>query len=201
MSTIESAPIKDVKGYLSPEEVRRIIEVAENLHDRLMIRLLWVTGCRVSELVGDKTRKKVVAKGVHVDDIIWNDKVIVMETLKRKRPYLRRVPIDDETIRMLMDYVSKYKIRGKLFDITRQRVFQILRETGRRAGITNVGNGKLHPHHLRHSHCVAWVKANNNMEGLRRLQRRVGHASIATTAHYLQFAESREEVEEVFGKW
>jgi len=70
------------------------------------------------------------------------------------------------------------------------------------AGIPKVGTKKIHPHHFRHSHCVAWVRANPTIEGLRKLQQRVGHASITTTAHYLQFAfeEQREEVEKVLGE-
>jgi hypothetical protein len=40
------------------------------------------------------------------------------------------------------------------------------------------------------------------MGGLKKLQRRLGHASFATTAHYLQFGIEGEskEIEEIFGE-
>jgi len=192
--------MKDLRGYLYPKEVEKIISSAKNPRDKLLLRLLWVTGCRISELVGEIVKGRVVARGLHVSSIDFRDGVVIMETLKRKKPVLRRVTIDAETMRMIESYISDRGIKGKLFDITRQRAFQILRETGKKAGIVTVGGRKLHPHHLRHSHCVAWVRADPTMEGLRKLQRRVGHASITTTAHYLQFAESGEDVEKLFGR-
>ncbi|MBT0160689.1 tyrosine-type recombinase/integrase [Candidatus Bathyarchaeota archaeon A05DMB-2] len=61
---------------------------------------------------------------------------------------------------------------------------------------------KQHPHHMRHSHCVAFIRKNNTLEGLRKLQKRIGHASISTTAEYLQFGpEQQKETEDVFGEW
>jgi site-specific recombinase XerD len=90
----------------------------------------------------------------------------------------------------------------RLFPITRQRAFQIIREAGEQAGIQKVGDKKIHNHHLRHSHCVAYIRKNNTLEGLRKLQQRIGHANIQTTAHYLQFGpEQQKETEEIFGKW
>lgn len=70
------------------------------------------------------------------------------------------------------------------------------------AGIPLVGSKKIHPHHFRHSHCVAWIRENQTMEGLRTLQQRVGHASINTTTHYLQFAARQQEetVKKLFKK-
>jgi len=89
-----------------------------------------------------------------------------------------------------------------LFSFTRQRAFQIIREVGREAGIKKVGDKLIHNHHLRHSNCVAYIRKNNTLEGLRKLQQRIGHASISTTAHYLQFGpESKKETQEVFGNW
>jgi len=41
-----------MKAYLEPSEVVALEEAAANLRDRLLIRLLFRTGCRVSELVG-----------------------------------------------------------------------------------------------------------------------------------------------------
>ncbi len=45
-------PIKDLKGYLEPEQVERLIVVATNPRDALLVRIPWRTGIRVSELIG-----------------------------------------------------------------------------------------------------------------------------------------------------
>lgn len=198
--------MKDLQGYISPRRVKQIIDSASSLRDRILVRLLWVTGCRVSELVGDKVKQNGVVvkefKGVQIEDVVWEENVIIMDTLKRKRypPPKRRVEVDDITMRMLKKYVGTRKT-GKLFGITRQRVFQIIRKLGQNARVGRVGNKGIHPHHFRHSHCVAWIRDNNNMEGLRKLQERLKHASITTTTLYLQFAGSKKEVEKTFGNW
>lgn len=193
MSEATGAPMRDLTGYLSPEQVRKVIRRAGNLRDRLILRLLWATGCRVSELL-------LITK----EDILFGDKAIVMWTLKRRKPVQRIVTVDSKTLSLLKEYCERYGIKkGPLFTLTRRRVGQIVWEAGKAAGITRVGKKKIHPHHLRHSHCVHYVRKNPTMEGLRKLQQRLGHASITTTAHYLQFgpAESKAEVEEAFGEW
>ncbi len=45
-------PIRDLKEYLSPEQVERLIAVATNPRDVLLIRILRRTGIRVCELIG-----------------------------------------------------------------------------------------------------------------------------------------------------
>jgi len=194
MSEFLGAPMSDIRGYLRPEEVERVIAEARRFRDRVMMRILWVTGCRLSELLM-----------LTVEDVIWEDRQLIMWTLKRKlkRRYQRLVPIDSETLILIKSYLLKHHLEeGPLFSLTGRRVEQIVEEAGIAAGIPRVGDKKIHPHHFRHSHCVAWVRSNTTMEGLRKLQQRVGHASITTTAHYLQFAveESRETVERVFGR-
>ncbi|GAJ23793.1 unnamed protein product, partial [marine sediment metagenome] len=47
-------PIKDLKGYLEPEQVERLIAAAANPRDALLARIPWRTGIRVSELIGIK---------------------------------------------------------------------------------------------------------------------------------------------------
>ena len=90
---------------------------------------------------------------------------------------------------------------GLLFTITDRRVQYIVTECGARAGITHVGAKKIHPHHFRHSHAVAWIRADPSMENLRKLQTRLGHANINTTAYYLQFCftEQKGTVDAVLG--
>lgn len=200
-------PMKDVKGYLKESEVKRLINAAKSLRDKLFMRLLWVTGCRISELVGDHSwYKHRVYEPAKVKDIDFTEGVIYLNLLKRKAypPLKHRVALDDITLQNLKAYILFEKLQGNdaLFSFTRQRAFQIIREAGQDAGIKKVGDKLIHNHHLRHSNCVAYIRKNNTLEGLRKLQQRIGHASISTTAHYLQFGpETKKETEDVFGKW
>jgi integrase/recombinase XerD len=177
--------MSDLKGYLEPEQVKKIIECAGNLRDKALLQLMWATGARVSEILSLK-----------VSDIIWDENVIIIPTLKRGASRERRVLVNPKTIEVLKEYVDKFGLKrtDRLFSITRQRVFQIVRRAGKRAGIERVGEKKLHPHHFRHSHAVAWIRRDNTMEGLRALQQRLGHTSISTTAFYLQFAPTSERI-------
>ena len=185
MSDFMGSPMADAKGFLTPEEVRTVISHARNLRDRLLMRILWATGCRLNEMLM-----------LQVDDVSWGDSALYMWTLKRKakRRYQRLVPVDEITLNLIREHMQVYRIKkGRLFTITDRRVQQVVYEAGVSAGIPKVGSKKIHPHHFRHSHCVAWIRENQTMEGLRTLQQRVGHASINTTAHYLQFAARQQE--------
>lgn len=194
MSEFIGSPMSDARGYLRPEEVRIVISSTRNLRDRTILWLLWATGCRLTELLMLK-----------IEEVSWRDRALYMWTLKRKekRRFQRIVIVDKATMSLIREYTEAYDVvKGRLFNLTGRRVEQIVYAAGEAAGIPKVGTKKIHPHHFRHSHCVAWVRANPTMEGLRKLQQRVGHASISTTAHYLQFAfeEQREEVEKVLGE-
>jgi len=189
--SVFSQSMSDIRGYLTPEDIRKVISHARNLRDRLLMQILWATGCRLTEMLM-----------LDVNDISLKDRALYMWTLKRreKRRYQRIVLVDDATIELIQKYMLTYNVKtGALIKIKKRRVQQIIYETGLLAGIPRVGIKKIHPHHFRHSHCVAWVRANPSMEGLRKLQQRLGHASLNTTAHYLQFAfsEQRSEVDSV----
>ena len=143
---------------------------------------------------------------VKVADIDFQEVVIILNLLKRKQypPPKHRVPLDKITLQNLQLYIQQEKLQPNdpLFSFSRQRANQIIREAGESVGIEKVGSKKLHNHHMRHSHCVAYIRRNNTLEGLRKLQQRIGHASISTTAQYLQFGlEERQETEAIFGKW
>lgn len=179
--------MKDLKGYLKPEEVEKLLKACNSLTSYIILRLLWRTGMRVSELLS-----------LRVEDIIWDERVLVVKTLKRRGERKRRIPIDEKTLEYLRKYLEEKKIKkGKIFPYTRQWVFNLVRKIGKKAGIVKVGEKKIHPHHLRHSFAIFCVKKGMD---LRKLQMILGHASISTTAHYLQFAPSelREEYDEIW---
>ena len=183
-------PIRDLKGYLEPEQVERLIAAAPNRRDALLVRIPWRTGIRVSELIG-----------IRIQDIDFDNRAIVIKVQKMRkkdgRTVERRrvVPIDQGTLEMVRKYLEwrkQFPYKGDLlFPITRQRVDQIFWKLGRRAGIKEIGDPavskhrKLHPHHLRHSFAIHCIK--HGMSVLR-LQKILGHSSPTTTSVYLQFS-------------
>lgn len=184
------SPIKDLKAYLSPEQVERLIAAAVNPRDALLVRVAWRTGVRVSELIGIKE-----------SDIDFEGRAILIKIQKQRKrdgktvERRRLVPVDQGTLDMVREYLkwrAVFPYKGDLlFPITRQRVDQIFWKLGRRAGIREIGDPevsqhrKFHPHHLRHSFAIHCVKHGMSIE---RLQKILGHSSPTTTSVYLQYS-------------
>lgn len=183
-------PIRDLKAYLDPEQVERVIAAATNIRDSLLVRIPWRTGIRVGELIE-----------IRIQDIDFDNRAIVIHAEKmRKRDgkaieRRRVIPIDQDTLDLVKFYLEwrkQFPYKGDLlFPLTRQRVGQIFRKLGRRAGIKELGDPAvskrrhLHPHHLRHSFAIHCVKRGMSVE---RLQKILGHQSPVTTAVYLQYS-------------
>ena len=209
--SFESNPMKDLRGYIPQNKIKQLLSKANTKRDYILFRLLWVTGARISEIVGDNSwyrpdDKPRIFYGLRTKDILFDEDALILDTLKRKQypPPKRRVSIDKKTMKLLKEYVisNNIDLDSPVFSIGRRQAFNIIRSMGKAAGIEIVGDKGIHPHHLRHSNCVAFILKNNTLEGLRKLQRKLGHANINTTAHYLQFApEEQETVEDVFGQW
>ena len=197
-------PIKDLKGYLEPEQVERLIAATSNPRDALLVRTPWRTGIRVSELIG-----------IRVQDIDFDNRAIVIKVQKMRKKdgkaieRRRVVPVDQGTLDMVKEYLewrAVFPYKGDLlFPITRQRVDQIYWALGRRAGITNVGDPavskhrKLHPHVLRHTFAIHCIKRGMTIE---RLQKILGHSSPTTTSVYLQYSlkDLHEDYDKVWGE-
>ena len=197
-------PIRDLKAYLEPEQLERLIAAATDPRDTLLVRIPWRTGIRVSELIGIK-----------VSDIDFENRAIVIKVQKvRKKDgkaieRRRVIPIDQGTLDMVKVYLEwrkQFPYKGDLlFPITRQRVDQIYWKLGRRAGIKEIGDPavsrrrKLHPHHLRHSFAIHCIKRGMSIE---RLQKILGHQSPTTTSVYLQYsvADLHEDYDRVWGE-
>ena len=208
-----------MKAYLEPGEVERLEQAAEYLRDKLLIRLLFHLGCRVSE-----------ALGIRVDDIDFKQGTVTIEHLKARiklscsecgaslgkmhkfcpvcglkvdnavaqekehRRY-RSLPVDGSTLALIKEYVNRGGAKAKggqhfLFNLTRHRAWQIVRDCAEKAGLpklVNVESGKKHnvsPHQLRDAFAVHAVKLDDSGDGLRLLQEHLGHQSITTTMKY-----------------
>jgi len=157
------------KTYLEPEEIEKLEEATRYLRDRLLIRLLFHLGCRISE-----------ALDITVDDVDFNQGLItiehlkaritlacprcaarlgksqtfcpgcgekVKETIAKEQTHRRRrtLPLDKDTLAMLQDYVKrggalKRGEKNLIFGITRHRGWQIVKDCAEKAGLPHLVN-------------------------------------------------------------
>jgi len=207
------------KAYLEPNEIEQIEKAATNLRDILLVRTLFHLGCRISEALALKVEDVDLAQGnvtiIHLKTRLnlscptcnarlakshtfcstCGTKAQEAVTQSQEHRRMRTLPIDDDTVKMLKEYVQRGGpvVRdGKkvIFGINRHRAWQVVKECAERAGLPKLVNpetGKTHnvsPHRLRDSFAVNAVKHNDSGDGLRLLQEHLGHASFNTTAKY-----------------
>ena len=157
------------KAYLELEEVDQMEEAAEYLRDKLLIRLTFRLGCRISETLG-----------ISVDDIDFEQGEVTIEHLKvrtnlscpdcstrlsktarfcpgcgvkvekavaqeKEHHRVRTLPIDPETLDMVRDYIDRggpVSRNGKqlLFGISRRHAWKIVGDCAERAGLGELVN-------------------------------------------------------------
>ena len=106
-------PCRDLKAYLSPKQVERLIAVAMNPRDVLLVRIPWRTGIRVSELIG-----------LRISDIDFDNRALVIKVQKmRKRDgksfeKRRMIPVDRGTLNLVQEYLKwrkRFPYKGDFF--------------------------------------------------------------------------------------
>jgi len=207
-----------MKAYLDAEEVEGLEKAATCFRDRLLIRLLFRLGCRISEALGLKVEGIDFAQGtVSIEHLktrlkltcpkcgarlgkshkfcpICGNSVAKALAQEREHHRMRTLPVDSDTLEMLGEFITRDKTKGLIFRINRHRAWQIVRECAQRAGLPDLINpetGKKHgvsPHRLRDAFAVHAVKIDDSGDGLRLLQEHLGHVSFNTTAKYRKVA-------------
>jgi integrase/recombinase XerD len=158
-----------MKAYVEPEEVVLMEEATTNLRDRLLVRLLFHLGCRVSEALAltvedvDLGRSTITIKHLkarlklscincgqrlgrsHVFCPKCGGRVEKAQTEQQERRRQRVLPVDGDTLSMLKDYIRRGGpvVRdGKrlIFGINRHRAWQIVRGCAEKAGLPKLVN-------------------------------------------------------------
>jgi len=199
--------MKDLRGFMSVDQVRQMIDGCDNLRDKVLIQMLFATGMRVSELV-KPTKGSNQVLGLRTDNVIWSDNALIIRHAKRKENPPRRVNIDPGTLQLLRRYLENRPEKSDyVMPIGRQMAYNIVREAAERVGIMEVGDPLVSkrrhpsPHKLRHSLAVHSVRmTGGNQADLIKLQEQLGHASLSTTASYVQFSDA-EQREWYDGLW
>lgn len=153
--------------YLTRDQVQALLAACGRPRDRLLVRVLWETGVRVSELMS-----------LTSDSIDFAGEALRVVTLKR-HGHRRAVPVRPALLGELARHIAGGIGRGvRLFPVTRQRVHQIVRRAAASAGLPA---DQAHPHTLRHSFAVACVLAR---VPVRVLAEWLGHRSLESTLVY-----------------
>lgn len=165
-------PIKK-KEFLLPkvisrEKIKQIINSTGNIKHRLIIKFLYSSGLRLSELINLKRK-----------DIDFDKNIIFVRKGKGKKD---RITIIAKSIKEdLLKYYSnsqfktEYVFEGRKGKYSKKSVQKVLENAGRRIGIN------LHPHMLRHSFATHLLESGT---GLRYIQEMLGHSNIRTTLIY-----------------
>ena len=164
---------------LDDQTVRKLLDSpdpdqdAHGLRDRAILRLLYATGIRASELTG-----------LQISDINFHLGIIRVLGKGSKE---RIVPVADEAVQAMQCYIQQgrgdQKTHKKLFlsrsgkSMRREDIFRLVRKYVRRAAIS----GNVSPHTLRHCFATQLLAGG---AGLRSVQEMLGHADIATTQVY-----------------
>lgn len=184
-STFKSRETREDVEYLKPAEVDELARNTERLRDELMIRLLFQTGLRVTELCN-----------IRLNDVDREERKIDLRGKGRKNRAVYYQPSLDLLIDVWLDerrpavyYAdeSEYLFpTSHSENITRQTVEEVVREAADRAELQevygrNADGHELHtvtPHVLRHSFAMA---ALDNGWDVYTLSQALGHADAETT--------------------
>jgi len=159
---------KEQLKYLSRDEVHEILDHVKGKKEKLLFLFMWYTGCRVTEVIN--VRKK---------DIDFQNGMIMIRWLKNRKYLHRTMPIH-ENIRQLLEFTTvALKSEDKVFPYSRQRVWQIFKKH------FPPYFSWCHPHTLRHSFAVNYLRQADSANDLVILRKLMGHSSILTTMKYL----------------
>lgn len=161
----------------SLEEASAVIAQCDNEQDKLMIALLFETGMRIAELAS------ITVRDIHENTI----------SIRGKGSKDRVVFVTRELSHMLRHHlISNHILAGHIFkrqqhkvnlDSDNLSVFRIrerIQQQFKRCGYT------MHPHELRHSFAIHWLRQGGD---IRTLQILMGHTSIDTTQRYLHISD------------
>ena len=158
-----------MKAYLEPSEMEQLGKAATNLRDRILIRLLFRLGCRISEALALKVEDVDFMRGTvtimhlkhrlklscvncgarlgaaHLFCPRCGGKIEKSQAGEQQQRRQRVLPIDSDSLKMLKEYIRRggpvIKDGKKLiFGINRHRAWQIVRDCAQKTGLPRLVN-------------------------------------------------------------
>lgn len=172
---------------ISVDDFRKMLEKVESERDRIAIRLLFATGCRVEELVSTKLEDVDTVKGeIHIHagrtkTRQYRDVIVPHSMVLDLEGWIRSLPEGSVWLfpgRDPSKHISQRWIRMVIDKAARQAGVQRAYATSKAGKTLNI----VSPHTMRHLHAV---HALDSGVPLNDLQQQLGHQSVRTTSIYL----------------
>lgn len=156
---------------LTEDELEEVRNACDNLRDKMIVEVLYSTGCRVSELVNikksdinfEKREITVLGKGGKYRTVYLNPraKMLIDKYLEQRT---------DDSPYLVLSLRKKDKI-------TEEGVEHIFKRLQKKCNI----NKHIHPHLMRHTTASIGLKRGMDVTSI---QKMLGHASLDTTMIY-----------------
>ncbi|AWR97686.1 tyrosine-type recombinase/integrase [Acidianus sulfidivorans JP7] len=162
---------------LSESEIQAILSSATRLRDKLIIKLFLDTGLRSKELLS-----------LRIKDIDLEKRIIRVRETKNGEERIVFFTKDTEVYLRRFILRKNKKDDDKLFDLSYQALYKIIKRIGNKAGIHG-----LRPHILRHTFATTAIRRGVPLPVVQRL---LGHKDIKTTQIYTHLV--LEDLEKVY---
>ncbi|MAE42441.1 integrase [Candidatus Woesearchaeota archaeon] len=171
---------KKLPVVLTKDEMKRMIESITNPKHKLLVKMLYSSGLRVSECVNLK-----------VDDLDLKERFGTVRSGKGKKD--RNIIISESIINDMKNHLEKKTIKTFIFEVkgnpmSVRQAQKIVSNAASKAGIRK----RVFCHALRSSFATHLLEAGTD---IRIIQELLGHANLATTQRYT--AVSREQLRKV----
>ena len=161
---------RKIPTVLTKEEIKKLINAAENPKHRLLIEFMYSSGLRVSECVS-----------IRIDDLDFDEKIGKIKHGKGNKE--RYIILSDNLILHLNSYLtarnnsSPYVFSIKDRHITIRQAQKVVKESARKSGIKK----RVFCHALRSSFATHLLEAGTD---IRIIQELLGHSDLSTTQIY-----------------
>mgnify|MGYP000881133200 CR=1 FL=1 len=185
--------------FLEVDEYKNVIAVSKNKIDvqsYAVLYLIAVTGMRFAECLGltwdnvDHDNKLLAV------DKTWNYKTNLDFSATKTKSSIRKIPLDDETLKLLKIYQKEHWIHNK-----DNRIFSKISNNAVNKTLRYIVGRNVHAHSLRHTYASFLISKHIELLSISKI---LGHENMNITievyAHQLKELEeaSNSEVREIF---
>jgi len=160
---------------LTIEEIKRMIDITSNIKHKLILKILYGCGLRVSEIVNLKK-----------SDLNFEEGLIHLRLAKGKKDRFVKIP---ESLKKELKNYSTLDNSEILFvssrggKLTKDTIQKIVQNSARKGEVKK----RVYPHLLRHSFATHLLEQGTD---LRIIQKLLGHSDIKTTQIYTQISQA-----------